>query len=384
MTSLSSEGTSYPLAGFTIGVTAARRSEELITLLERRGAEVVHAPAIRIIPLVDDVELRRVTMMLIEQPPSVLVVTTGIGFRGWIEAVHGWDVADELITALASTRIVARGPKARGAVRQAGLCEEWSPQSEGSTEVVERLLSDGAADLRIAVQLHGGAGEWGPNADICDALTRAGAWVTEVPVYRWQAPADPQRMDRLIEMIVEGELDAVSFTSAPAVASLLQRAKAVGCLSELVDAMRNRVAAVCVGPVTAKPLRNLDIPNTHPERYRLGALARLITDELPSRAAQFSAGGHVVSVRSRGVCVDGQIQAVPPAGMKLLRRLMVDPGRVVSRQELLAQLPGGGDTHAVDTAIARLRSALAAPTVVQTVVKRGYRLAIDAAECDAS
>jgi uroporphyrinogen-III synthase len=156
MTSLSSEGTSYPLAGFTIGVTAARRSEELITLLERRGAEVVHAPAIRIIPLVDDVELRRVTMMLIEQPPSVLVVTTGIGFRGWIEAVHGWDVADELITALASTRIVARGPKARGAVRQAGLCEEWSPQSEGSTEVVERLLSDGAADLRIAVQLHGG------------------------------------------------------------------------------------------------------------------------------------------------------------------------------------------------------------------------------------
>src|ERR1700756_4377575 len=95
---------SDPLAGFTIGVTAARRSEELITLLERRGAAVVHAPAIRIIPLVDDVELRRVTTLLIDQPPNVVVVTTGIGFRGWMEAAHGWDVADEVTTALSAPR----------------------------------------------------------------------------------------------------------------------------------------------------------------------------------------------------------------------------------------------------------------------------------------
>ena len=61
---------------------------------------------------------------------------------------------------------------------------------------------------------------------------------------------------------------------------------------------------------------------------------------------------------------------------------MANPGRVVSREELLAQLPGGrGDTHAVDTAMARLRSALGAPRAIQTVVKRGYRLAIDPAEC---
>lgn len=372
-----------PLAGFTVGVTAARRSEELITLLERRGAAVVHAPAIHIIPLVDDVELRRVTALLIEQPPDVVVVTTGIGVRGWIEAAHGWDVADRLIAALGSTRIVARGPKARGAVRQAGLCEQWSPESESSAEVLERLLSDGVAHLRIAVQLPGAASEWEPNTDICDALTMAGAAVIKVPVYRWEPPRDPRRMDGLIAMIVNAGLDAVSFTSAPAVASLLERAKALGALDELAAAMRDEVAAFCVGPVTAAPLRRLGIPTTHPERYRLGALARLITDELPCRARQFTAGGHLVSVRSGGVAVDGETRAVPPAGMALLRRLLVHPGWVVSREELLAQLPGGGgDTHAVETAMARLRSALGAPTVITTVVKRGYRLAIDPADCD--
>ena len=38
-----------PLAGFTVGVTAARRAAELGSLLERRGAEVLHAAAIQIV-----------------------------------------------------------------------------------------------------------------------------------------------------------------------------------------------------------------------------------------------------------------------------------------------------------------------------------------------
>jgi uroporphyrinogen-III synthase len=182
-------------------------------------------------------------------------------------------------------------------------------------------------------------------------------------------------------MIVAGRLDAVSFTSAPAVVSLLQRAKALGCLTELVAAMRTRVTAVCVGPVTAAPLRSLDIPAVYPDRYRLGALARLITDEIPNRAPQFAAGGHAITVHSGTVSVDGQVRAIPPAGMALLRRLIDTSGRVVSRDELLTQLPGGGaDRNAVDAAMARLRSALGAPAVIQTVVKRGYRLATDPAQ----
>jgi uroporphyrinogen-III synthase len=68
---------------------------------------------------------------------------------------------------------------------------------------------------------------------------------------------------------------------------------------------------------------------------------------------------------------------VPPAGMALLRTLAAQPGRVVPRAELLSALPGrGDDEHAVETAMARLRSALGTPEVVQTVVKRGYRLAV--------
>jgi uroporphyrinogen-III synthase len=66
--------------------------------------------------------------------------------------------------------------------------------------------------------------------------------------------------------------------------------------------------------------------------------------------------------------------------MALLRELARRPGEVRSRSELLALLPGGGgDEHAVEAAVGRLRAALGRPRLVQTVVKRGYRLAMEPA-----
>ncbi|MFD7947724.1 uroporphyrinogen-III synthase, partial [Streptomyces sp. NPDC059744] len=43
-----------PLAGFTVGVTAARRADDLGTLKQRRGPTDEHAPALRSVPHADD------------------------------------------------------------------------------------------------------------------------------------------------------------------------------------------------------------------------------------------------------------------------------------------------------------------------------------------
>jgi uroporphyrinogen-III synthase len=88
--------------------------------------------------------------------------------------------------------------------------------------------------------------------------------------------------------------------------------------------------------------------------------------------------GHRVEIRGHAVLVDGDLRAVPPAGMALLRALARRPGWVVPRADLLRVLPGAGrDEHAVETAMTRLRTALGAPKLIHTVVKRGYRLALD-------
>ncbi|MFQ6327025.1 uroporphyrinogen-III synthase [Nocardia sp. CWNU-33] len=370
------------LAGFTVGITAARRADEFATLLVRRGAGVVSAPAIRIIPLADDTELERVTRLLVEDPPQIAVATTGIGFRGWMEAAEGWGIAEDLRTTLASVRMLARGPKAKGAIRAAELREEWSPASESSAEVLDHLLAEGVEGVRIAVQLHGATTEWEPVPDFCEVLRCAGADVVSVPVYRWIPPEDQGPMDNLIEAIVTGSLDCVTFTSAPAVASLLMRAKETGLIEGVLHAFRGRVLPACVGPITAAPLEELGVLTTMPGRARLGALARHVAEELPRRANRIYAAGHMISVRGACVVVDGSVRQLAPAPMALMRSLARQPGRVVSREDLLAALPGGGDdTHAVETAIARLRAGLGTPKAIQTVVKRGYRLALDAVDC---
>ncbi|MFD7262947.1 uroporphyrinogen-III synthase [Streptomyces sp. NPDC059874] len=363
-----------PLAGFTVGVTAARRADELIALLRRRGAAVVHAPALRIVPLADDSELLAATKELIGCAPDVVVATTAIGFRGWIEAADGWGIGEELLERLRATELLARGPKVKGAIRAAGLVETWSPDSESLAEVLERLLAAGVAGRRIALQLHGE-----PLPGFVEALRAGGAEVVVVPVYRWMAPEDLAPLDRLLDAVIGGGVDALSFTSAPAAASLLSRAEERGVRESLLEALRAGVVSACVGPVTALPLQAHGVDTVQPERFRLGPLVQLLCQELPGRAKVLPVAGHRVEIRGQAVLVDAELRPVPPAGMALLRVLARRPGWVVSRADLLRALPGAGrDEHAVETAMARLRVALGVPKLIQTVVKRGYRLSLDA------
>jgi uroporphyrinogen-III synthase len=363
-----------PLAGYTVGVTAARRREELGTALERRGAKVIYAPAIKIVPLEDDTELLAATERCVATPPDIVVATTGIGFRGWLDAAETWGLAEGLTAAMRQATLIARGPKATGAMRAGGLREAWSPSSESSVEVLGYLLGHhDVTGRRIAVQLHGE-----PLPDLVDGLRAAGADVIEVPVYRWLPPDDEVPLRRLIDAVVCGGVDALTFTSAPAATNLLLTAEQMGCADGLRAMLRSRALAVAVGPVTAAPLVRAGIPVVQPARARLGALVREVVERIPdARGSRVQVGGNTLEVRGHAALVNGALVPLPGAGIALLRELAARPGQVVSRDQLARALPGDSiDGHAVEVAIGRLRAALGAPDVITTVVKRGYRLAV--------
>ncbi|MEE6135724.1 uroporphyrinogen-III synthase [Mycobacterium sp. 050128] len=370
---------SPPLTGYRIAVTSARRSEELCALLGRQGAEVSSAAAINMIALPEDEELQSITEAVIANPPDILVAHTGIGFRGWLAAAEGWGLSNQLLASLSKARVLARGPKATGALRAAGLHEEWSPKSESSQELLKYLLESGVSGARIAVQLHGAADAWDPFPEFVGGLRAAGAEVVPIRVYRWKSTAMGGNFDQLVTGIARRQFDAVSFTSAPAAAAVLERSRDLNIEDQVIEAMRTDVHAMCVGPVTAQPLHRKGIPTTAPERMRLGALARHIAQQLPQLGScNVKAAGHAIEIRGNCVLVDGSVQSLSGSGMAVLRALAHRPGDVVARNDLLRVLPGNSsDPHAVDTAVLRLRTALGDKNIVATVVKRGYRLAID-------
>ncbi|MFZ0906000.1 MAG: uroporphyrinogen-III synthase [Mycobacterium sp.] len=364
------------LTGFTVAITASRRVDEFATMLRRRGADIVSAAAIQMVPLADDERLRAATEDVIATPPDILIATTGIGFRGWVEAAGSWGLADELLDALRSARVISRGPKATGALRTAGLREEWSPASESSEEVLAHLSADNLDGKRIAVQLHGVTDDWNPVPEFPGTLVERGATVVAVPVYRWEPPADLAELDALIERVARDGVDAVTFTSAPAAASFLMRANELRLTKSVTHVLTTTVTPFCVGPVTARPLDNVGVPSVLPERMRLGALARVVADELPCRKPDLAVAGHTLGVHAACAVVDGEVRDLSPNSLTLLKVLARVPGAVVSRDVLLDAL-GGDDPHVVEAAVNRLRSALGARELIATAVKRGYRLAVE-------
>ena len=74
--------------------------------------------------------------------------------------------------------------------------------------------------------------------------------------------------------------------------------------------------------------------------------------------------------------LDDHVLPVSPSGLEVLRMLPTAGGEVVTRAQVLSVLPGDStDPHTAEVAVARLREAVGRKGLIQTVVKRGYRLA---------
>ncbi len=369
---------SGPLAGFRVGVTAARRGEEQVALLERRGAEVTWAPVLSHEPTrVDHAELVTATREVLSRPVDLFLATTGIGMKTWLETVAEVGLYADLVATLGDAEILARGPKSVGVLRRHGLRELWSPESECFDDVLAHLRGRDLRGLRIVVQEHGQSLSMAAHA-----LRRQGADVCTVPIYRVACADDLDPVFGLIEQVGERAVDAVTFTSAPAVAALMEAASSVGHRDDVVSAFQSDVVASCVGPVTAAAFEMWGVPTVVPERSRLAGMVRQLEVELPLRrdgVAIELADGRSLRALGERILLDGSEVVLSPAPAAVLQALMVNPGHVVGRRALLGCLPSGqaGSEHAVEMAVARLRAAIGTRAVA-TVVKRGYRLEVAA------
>ncbi|MCU1549255.1 MAG: uroporphyrinogen-III synthase [Arthrobacter sp.] len=366
----SGEGPELPLEGFRIGVTSHRRSQDLIEALERRGAEVLHAPALKIAPVQEDMRLIEDTRAVIAARPELCIATTAYGMRRWCEAADSFGIGEELLEALASCRLFVRGPKARGAVRAAGLSDVGISSDETTATLVDMLLAEGVRGKTIAVQLHG-------YTDVrqLERLRMSGATVLTVTPYRWVKPDGADRLPRLIEAACSGNLDVLTFTSAPAVDAMWSTAHEMGLYRQLVESLKTTVATAVVGPVTAQPLIDAGVQPLVPERFRMGALIRLVCEHLAlNHVRRLDTVFGSVELRGRSLRIDGEAVEMAPAPLLLLRALLGAGGAVLSREALSELLELRGSVHALDMTVSRLRSSLPDGRLVETVVKRGYRI----------
>lgn len=358
------------LRGQRIGVTAARRGGDLCAALERHGAQILHAPALSVVPAEHDVPVINATTALLERRPEVLVVSTGYGLRRWLETADATGLGQRLREMITQLDMIVRGAKAAGQVAALDLDPKSLTVVAHLEEGVELVLQGTAH--RVAVQLPGAHDD-----GAVSRLQAAGRDLQALVPYRLQSSGRPA-VQSLVQEACARRLDAIVFIAAPAVDSVLSVARESGLHDELLRAFRDgSVTPAVVGEVCARPLLDAGVHPVMPDRPRMAEIVRVLCEraQVDLVRAETAHG----SVELRGSCLsieqDGHRDEVwlTPQQVAVLRVLAGANGAVVSRAQLIQAVPGLEGAHALEMTVSRLRRKLPVP-LIRTVVKRGYRL----------
>ncbi|ADC51783.1 uroporphyrinogen-III synthase [Alkalihalophilus pseudofirmus OF4] len=255
-----------PLAGKTIALTASRKVEEMSTLIEKQGGNVIVRPMQGTVYVAKE-EIVSELKEMIDQGVDWFVLTTGIGTEKLVELAEEIGLKDELIERLRHAKIAARGYKTKNALKKLGLTADISDEDGTTNGLIRAMESNSFKGSKVAVQLHGI-----PSPNLRTFFESEEAEVVEVLPYRHIAP-DEEKVKTLYEEVVEGKVDAVCFTTFLQVRALFQYAESIKKEETLLNQFNKNVLAVAVGKVTAEALTDAQVTRVIvPERERMGAM----------------------------------------------------------------------------------------------------------------
>jgi uroporphyrinogen-III synthase len=238
---------SEPLAQCVIAVAEARELDVFAALLERRGAQVLRYPLVRIIDAPDPAPVLDWIRAAADGGYDDLVLLTGEGLRRLVSCIdrHQPALRTPFLAALARMRKITRGPKPARALRELGMQSDLPAAVPTTSGVIEALRHIDWRGRRVAVQLYGAE----PNLPLIEFLTAAGAQVATVAPYRYADAASEAAVRELLARMRCGDVDAIAFTSKAQVERLFRAAPA--------DQVRAALAATqvaAVGPVVSETL----------------------------------------------------------------------------------------------------------------------------------
>ena len=240
--------------GKRIAILESRFGDHLAELLRRQGADVLQAPALAEIPDVDADRIDRLIDELSKAPAKLFLFQTGVGTRALFDTTDALGKTQQLLDLLAQNTVAARGPKPTAILRGRGVRIDCSAADPFTTaELLQAIAGVDIRAARVVVQRYGET-----NADLDQALAQRGASVIEIPTYRWGLPADTAPLEKLIDSLQSGAVDAVVFTSASQVRNLLSVAEKGGRARTLPQLL-NRALVASIGPVCSRALQQAGV-----------------------------------------------------------------------------------------------------------------------------
>lgn len=261
----------------------ARKSNEIVSLIERNGGTATVAPAMREIALGMTDEIRSFHTALLDGRYGLVVFLTGVGAEALLAAIETEHSREDFLAALERCRVVVRGPKPFATLRKWGVrVDAKAPEPNTWIELlqsVQALLEEQQqpiTGMTVAVQEYGK-----PSSELYAGLTDFGARVEPVPVYRWELPEDTGPIEWAISATIRGEFDVMLFTTAQHIVHVLEVADSMKCRDEWLSATRRTVVA-SIGPTASERLREFGLPvDCEPSHPHMGHLVRESLEAAP-------------------------------------------------------------------------------------------------------
>ncbi len=237
-----------PLTGRTIALAEGRQLEELAQMLDKEGAVTVRCPLVSILDAPDSTPVAAWLRDLCADRFAYVILFTGEGVRRLLDVAEREGMRADVIAALGRSRILTRGPKPVGALRQIGLSPSLVAQTPTTEGVIAGLRSEPLQGKTVGLQLYGE-----DNPRLRKFLEEAGATVQAVQPYIYAPAADAERVVELIRQLADGKIDVLVFTSSPQVERLFEVAEKHD-IKEVLQAGLQRTRVAAVGPVLAEHL----------------------------------------------------------------------------------------------------------------------------------
>ncbi|WP_166238880.1 uroporphyrinogen-III C-methyltransferase [Paenibacillus turpanensis] len=233
-----------PMFGRRVLVTRSRsQSSDLTDAIERLGGEAVELPVIRIQPTSEPAASAAFNEALDRLPEyDWIVFTSANGVEHMLQRMRERKLD---IRRMARAKIAAVGPKTEDTLAKYGLITEVLPsQGEFRAEQLPEALADFVKPGETVFLPRGNLAD----TELPKRLREMGLKTVEAVAY--ENVPETCGGEEGLEMLLEGGVDTVTFTSSSTVVNLIELLKRQGIEEPAV--LLNRLNIACIGPVTAK------------------------------------------------------------------------------------------------------------------------------------
>jgi len=263
--------------GLCVAAFESRMAEEMTRLIRRYGGEPVVTPALREVPLEDNHPIFAFGTRLLADEFDMVIFLTGVGVRYLMEVLQSRYPLESIKRSLIRVTIVVRGPKPVAVLKEFGLSPAITVPEPNTWKDLLQILDETTPMLqgrRIAVQEYGAS-----NPDLLEELSRRGAEVFPVPVYRWSLPENVEPLQRTLEQILKGQVHVILITNAAQVDNVMT----VLDREERTEAFRhalNQTIVASIGPTASERLRHYGLPvDLEPSHPKMGHLVKETSEQ---------------------------------------------------------------------------------------------------------